>query len=87
MPTPYFAPDACSLAPHIALEWIGAPCEAVKAPHGGNEPVPMNPAGAVPSLREDDGWLLAQAGAIPGCQAPKYPEADLHALSLQDRKK
>ncbi|WP_296662486.1 hypothetical protein [Roseovarius sp.] len=87
MPTPYFAPDGCSLAPHIALEWIGAPCEAVKAPHGGNEPVPMNPAGAVPSLREDDGWLLAQAGAILGCQAPKYPEADLHALSLQDRKK
>ena len=30
MTTLYYATGACSLAPHIVLEWIGAPYEAVK---------------------------------------------------------
>ncbi|MEQ8919777.1 MAG: glutathione S-transferase N-terminal domain-containing protein, partial [Roseovarius sp.] len=64
MPTLYYAPGACSLAPHIALEWIGAPYDAVKVTFGSKELLAVNPAGAVPTFREDDGWLLTQAGAI-----------------------
>lgn len=77
MPTLYYAPGACSLAPHIVLEWIGIPYEAVKVQFGSEELLTVNPAGAVPTLREDDGWLLAQAGAILDYLANKHPEAKL----------
>lgn len=77
MPTLYYAVGACSLAPHVALEWIGAPYEAIKVQFGSNELLAVNPAGAVPTLREDDGWLLTQAGAILDYLASKHPEAGL----------
>jgi glutathione S-transferase len=77
MPTLYYAPGACSLAPHIALEWIGAPYAAVKVRHGSAELLAVNPAGAVPTFREDDGWLLTQASAILDHLARKHPEAGL----------
>ncbi|MEQ8898580.1 MAG: glutathione S-transferase N-terminal domain-containing protein [Roseovarius sp.] len=77
MPTLYYAPGACSLAPHIALEWIGAPYEAVKVQLGSKELLAVNPAGAVPAFREDDGWLLTQAGAILDYLSHKHPEAGL----------
>lgn len=77
MPTLYYADGACSLAPHIALEWIGRPYEAVRVRYGSDELLAVNPAGAVPTLREDDGWLLTQAGAILDYLAHKHPEARL----------
>ncbi|KAA2234594.1 glutathione S-transferase family protein [Salinarimonas soli] len=77
MPTLYYAVGACSLAPHIVLEWIGAPYEAVKVQYGSDELRAVNPAGAVPTFREDDGWLLTQAGAILDYLAHKHPEAGL----------
>lgn len=77
MTTLYYATGACSLAPHIVLEWIGAPYEAVKVQFGSKELLAVNPAGAVPTLREDDGWLLTQAGAILDYLARKHPEAGL----------
>lgn len=77
MTTLYYATGACSLAPHIVLEWIGAPYEAVKVQFGSRELLAVNPAGAVPTLREDDGWLLTQAGAILDYLAHKHPEAGL----------
>ncbi|MCC5968339.1 MAG: glutathione S-transferase N-terminal domain-containing protein [Pararhodobacter sp.] len=77
MPTLYYAVGACSLAPHIALEWIGEPYEAVRVQYGSKELLAVNPAGAVPTLREDDGWLLTQAGAILDYLAFKHPEAGL----------
>ena len=77
MTTLYFAPGACSLAPHIVLEWIGAPYTAVKVAFGSPELLAVNPAGAVPTLQEDDGWLLTQAGAILEYLAAKHPEAGL----------
>lgn len=77
MPTLYYAAGACSLAPHIALEWIGAPYDAVRVQYGSKELLAVNPAGAVPTLREDDGWLLTQAGAILDYLARKHPEADI----------
>jgi len=75
--TLYYAVGACSLAPHIVLEWIGQPYEAVRVQYGSKELLAVNPAGAVPTLREDDGWLLTQAGAILDYLAHKYPEAGL----------
>ena len=77
MPTLYYAAGACSLAPHIALEWIGAPYEAVRVQYGSEKLLSVNPAGAVPTFREDDGWLLTQAGAILDYLAQKHPEAAL----------
>jgi glutathione S-transferase len=77
MPTLYYAPGACSLAPHIALEWIGRPYAAVRVQYGSHELRAVNPAGAVPTLLEDDGWLLTQAGAILDYLAHKHPEAGL----------
>ncbi len=77
MPVLYYAVGACSLAPHIVLEWIGAPYDAVRVDYGAPELLAVNPAGAVPTLREDDGWLLTQAGAILDYLAQKHPEAGL----------
>jgi glutathione S-transferase len=77
MPTLYYAIGACSLAPHITLEWIGAPYEAVKVQYGSRELLAVNPAGAVPTLREDDGWMLTQCGPILDYLAAKHPEAGL----------
>lgn len=77
MTTLFYATGACSLAPHIVLEWIGEPYEAVKVQFGSRELLAVNPAGAVPTLREDDGWLLTQAGAILDYLAHKHPEAGL----------
>lgn len=77
MPTLYYAVGACSLAPHVALEWIGAPYEAVKVRYRSEDLISVNPAGAVPTLQEDDGWLLTQCGAILDYLASKHPEAGL----------
>ena len=77
MPTLYYAVGACSLAPHVTLEWIGRPYEAVRVQYGSDELLAVNPAGAVPTFREDDGWLLTQAGAILDYLAHKHPEAKL----------
>lgn len=77
MPKLYYAAGACSLAPHIVLEWIGEPYEAVRAERGSKEFLALNPAGAVPVLQEDDGWLLTQAGAILDYLASRHPEARL----------
>jgi glutathione S-transferase len=77
MPTLYYATGACSLAPHIVLEWIGAPYKAVRVQYGSKEFRAINPAGAVPTLREDDGWTLTQAGAILDYLARKHPQTRL----------
>lgn len=77
MTTLYYAPGACSLASHIVLEWIGAPYDAVKVDYGSEELLAVNPAGSVPTLQEDDGWLLTQCGAILEYLAGKHPESGL----------
>ena len=77
MTTLYFRNGTCALAPHVVLEWIGAPYEAVPVQRGSDELMALNPAGAVPVLQEDDGWILTQAGAIVHYLARKHPEAGL----------
>ncbi|MGK8235002.1 glutathione S-transferase family protein [Roseovarius sp. MS2] len=77
MPTVYYAPAGCSLVPHIVQEWIGAPYKAVKVRVGSKELLAMNPAGTVPTCREDSGWLLTRAGAILDDLGQKLSEAGL----------
>lgn len=77
MTTLFYSPGACSLAVHITLEWIGSPYEAVRVKTGSAELKAVNPTGAVPALREDDGWVLTQAGAILEYLAAKHVGARL----------
>lgn len=77
MTTLYYSPGACSLAPHIVLEWIGAPYEAKRVQLRSDSVRAVNPAGQVPVLEEDDGWMLTQAGAILDYLAAKHPDAGL----------
>ena len=77
MPKLLYHTGACSLAPHIVLEWIGAPYETQAVEYGSAELLALNPSGAVPTLIEDDGWILTQAGAILHYLAHKHPDADL----------
>ncbi len=77
MPKLLYHTGACSLAPHIVLEWIGAPYETQSVEYGSAELLALNPSGAVPTLIEDDGWILTQAGAILHYLAHKHPQADL----------
>jgi len=73
----YYAPGACSLAVHIALEWIGEPYEAVRVKIGSPDYLKINPAGAVPALDTGDGWTLTQAAAILRYLARRFPKAEL----------
>ncbi|EPJ7982123.1 TPA: glutathione S-transferase N-terminal domain-containing protein [Pseudomonas aeruginosa] len=72
--TLYFSPGACSLAPHILLEWIGAPYEIVKVSPGSIELYNLNSSGTVPVLTRTDGWKLSQAGAIITYLVERFPE-------------
>jgi glutathione S-transferase len=76
----YTLPGACSLASHIALEWIGAPYEAVKVERDrlkSPEFLDLNPAGQVPVLVEDDGWVLTENIAILHYLAELHPQLRL----------
>jgi glutathione S-transferase len=62
----YYKPGACSLSVHIVLEEAGLPYEAetvdlqTKKTAGGADFLTINPRGAVPALRLDDGTILTQ---------------------------
>lgn len=81
----YYAPGACSLAPHIALVEAGLPHEAVRVDlqahrtADGQDYYALNPKGYVPLLVLDDGARLTEAGVVlqyiadrkPGTLAPE----------------
>lgn len=76
----YYLPGACSLADHIALEWIGQPFEAHRVEREElRSPayLRISPAGVVPALQENDGWVLTENAAILNYLADKYPESGL----------
>jgi len=78
----FYMPGACSLAPHIVLEWIGKPFELGRVEKGKTrEPefLAVNPAGKVPALIEDDGRILTEAEAILLYLAEKFPDEQLGA--------
>jgi glutathione S-transferase len=75
----YYSPGACSLADHIALQWIGQPYEAIRVSREERKTpayLKINPAGAVPAF-EQDGWVLTQNAAILNYLADSFPQAGL----------
>ncbi len=81
MLTLYFAPGASSMAPHIALNEIGAPCvlKPISFRRKENrtaEYLAINPEGTVPTLLID-GRVLTEVAAILFYLAKRYPESDL----------
>ena len=75
----YFTPGTCSLADHIALEWIGTPYDAqLVTREERRQPayLAINPAGAVPAL-DVDGWILTQNVAILNYLADRFPDTQL----------
>jgi glutathione S-transferase len=66
----YYAPGACSLAPHIALREAGLPLDLIRVHvakrelQGGGDFTAINPLGYVPVLALDDGELLTEGPAI-----------------------
>jgi glutathione S-transferase len=78
----FYMPGACSLGPHITLEWIGEPFEVIRVERGKTqdpEYLKINPLGKVPALVGDDGKLMVEASAILLYLAEKYPAANLGA--------
>ena len=81
MLTLYFSPGSSSMAPHIALNEIGAPFEARPMSfHDKASRTPdylaINPVGQVPTLMID-GRPLTEVAAILYYLAKSYPEAGL----------
>lgn len=77
----FYAPGACSLAPHIALEETGEPFEPVLVDmKSGEQARPdylrINPKGRVPVLALGD-WVLTENPAILQFIALSYPDARL----------
>jgi glutathione S-transferase len=77
----YYAPGACSLAPHIALEEVGAPYELARIDLAANqqnstEYLRINPKARVPALADGD-WVLTEAPAILRYIAARHPAAGL----------
>jgi glutathione S-transferase len=77
----YYAPGACSLAPHIVLEEVGAPFELSRIDFAANQQssaefLRVNPKGRVPTLVDGD-WVLTEAPAILRYIAARHPAAGL----------
>lgn len=81
MLTLYIAPGASSMAPHIALNHIGAPFELKSlsfAKRETREPayLAINPVGMVPTLVTDEG-AITEVAAILLYLGRRFPEAEL----------
>lgn len=59
----YFAPGACSLAPHITACELGLSLELIQADFG-PELAAINPKGLVPALQLDDAQVLTETPVI-----------------------
>ena len=79
----YYAPGACSLAPHIALREAGVDFEPVrtdirnKTLPDGSSYLDVNPQGAVPALGLEGGDVLTQNVAIMEYISDQAPEKAL----------
>ena len=77
----FYAPNACSLASHIALTEAGADFEAVRldlktGDHHKPDYLAINPRGRVPALVTPHG-VLTESVVILGWVAQTYPQAHL----------
>lgn len=75
--TLYYAPGACSLSVHIALEWIGQPYEAIRVNPSSEDFVKINPAGQVPTLITPEHVTLTQCAAILRYLSRRFPAVGL----------
>jgi glutathione S-transferase len=87
MLTPYFAPGASSMAPHIALHEIGVPFEGRPLSFGKKENrdpafLAINPEGKVPTLLID-GRPLTEVAGILFYLARRFPEAGLLPADIE----
>ncbi|QBK05904.1 glutathione transferase GstA [Hylemonella gracilis] len=79
----YFKPGACSLSPHIVLEELGLPHEALavdlkaKTLADGSDYLAINPKGYVPALQLDSGEVLTEGPAIVQYLADQKPDKKL----------
>lgn len=79
----YYAPGACSLSPHIALREAGLAFDLekvdlrAKTTESGGDFTAVNPKGAVPALRLDDGSVLTENIALAQYVADQRPESGL----------
>src|SRR5437762_10566344 len=80
----YFAPGACSLAPHIGACEAGLTLELHKVEFGpsgkavdGQDFAEINPKAAVPALVLDDGQLLTENAVILQYLAAQAPDAGI----------
>ena len=80
----YYAPGACSLAPHIVLQEAGLPFTLVKADlkthtlaADGSDFYPVAPKGQVPMLELDGGDRLTEGPAITQYIADQVPAKNL----------
>ncbi|KPA93111.1 glutathione S-transferase [Pseudomonas asplenii] len=79
----YYAPETCSLAPHIVLRELGLPFERVrvdnrsKLTEHGDDFRRINPKGYVAALQLDNGEVLTEGAAILQFLADLRPEAGL----------
>ncbi len=81
----YYAPGACSMAPHIVAHEAGIALELVKVDipskktEAGDDFWQVNPKGYVPALQLDDGSVLTEVGVICQYLADQKPESGLTA--------
>jgi glutathione S-transferase len=79
----YYAPHACSLAPHIVAREAGIPIELVEVDlstrtlRNGADYTAINPRGYVPALELDDGTVLTEVAALVQYLADLKPDAAL----------
>ncbi|WP_223481530.1 MULTISPECIES: glutathione transferase GstA [unclassified Pseudomonas] len=79
----YYAPQACSLAPHIVLRELDLPFELIRVDNhtkrtaNGTDFLAINPKGYVAALQLDNGDVVTEGPAILQYLADLRPEANL----------
>lgn len=83
----YYAPHACSLAPHIVLRELDLPFELIRVDNttkrtaNGEDFLAINPKGYVAALQLDNEHVLTEGPAILQYLADLCPEANLIPVS------
>ncbi|MHC8291118.1 glutathione transferase GstA [Pseudomonas sp. XS1P51] len=83
----YYAPQACSLAPHIVLRELELPFDLVRVDNStkktlaGDDFLAINPKGYVAALQLENGEVLTEGPAILQYLADLRPEAKLAAVN------